>query len=67
MPTTIEQDILSGGGLVTGAGGLGVTLYRGVICKSCRRILCYDHCYRAGSACGQCGGSMTPLFADLLP
>ncbi|HUU61689.1 MAG TPA: LITAF-like zinc ribbon domain-containing protein [Acidimicrobiia bacterium] len=66
MPTTIEEDIRRGGGRVIGAG-LGETLYRGVICDSCRRILCYDGCYRAGSPCEQCGGAMRPLFADLLP
>jgi hypothetical protein len=66
MPTTIEEDIRRGGGEVIGAG-LGETLYRGVICGSCRRILCYDGCYRAGSPCAQCGGAMRPLFADLLP
>jgi hypothetical protein len=69
-PSSIEQDILRGGGSVTGGTGLGETLYQGVICKSCRRTYCLD-CFETikvtkQGQCAECGVSLSPLFADYL-
>jgi len=69
-PTSIEQDILRGGGSVIGGTGLGETLYQGVICKSCRHTYCLS-CFETikeakQGLCTECGVSLSPLYADYL-